>query len=174
MATAIAPIKKWKVQHEMIVHLHIAGYPAAAIAEKLGVTPVRVSQVLCDPQAKQIIRGVKNNLRQTLMDSVDDELVLLAEESVKRIGETLRYEDFSLGSDAKKHQDNLAMGVLKGVGFLPGEQEGIGKAVQKSLEPALAARLISALEASNEAEQIRQGTAETEIMEAEVVEISHD
>ena len=165
MSTALAPIKKWKILHEMIVHLHIAQYSNEAIAEKLDVTPVRVSQVLSDPQAKQIIRAVRNNLRQTLMDGVEGELVLLADESVKRIGETLRYDEFMLGSDAKKHQDSLAMGVLKGVGFLPGEQEN-GKGTEKKLSPALAERLITALEASNDVEKLRN----QEVLEAEIVE----
>jgi hypothetical protein len=55
------------------------------------------------------------------------------------------------------------MGVLKGTGFLSGEQEG--KKEDKKLSPALAERLLSALEASNDVERLRN----TDAIEAEVV-----
>ena len=165
MSTTLAPIKKWSTKHEMVVHLHVAQYSNTAIAEKMGITPVRVSQILADPQAKQIIRAVQANLRKQMETSVEDRLVLLADESVNRIADTITFRDFPLGSDAKKHQDNIAMGVLKGVGFLPGAKEGEGEP-EKKLPQALAERLLLALDASNEASRIQN----QEVMEAELVE----
>lgn len=165
MSTALAPIKKWTTRHEMVVHLHIAQYSNTDIAEKMKITPVRVSQILSDPQAKQIVRAVQKNLRKQMEDSIEDRLLVLADEGVARIEETITHRDFVLGTDAKKHQDRLSFDVVKGLGFLPGDKEG-ERVAEKKLPAALAERLVTALEASNAASRAQN----QEIMEAEVVE----
>lgn len=164
-------IRKWRPKYEMIVQLSITGMSNKALAEKFNLHEVRISQILNSPQAKLIQARTVALVKEIMLESVQDDLASLAVESVRRIGQTLRYEDFVLGTDAKKHQDNLALGVLKGTGFLNGESNEDDKKKPAPLTESLMARLTAALEKSNEAAEI-QNQAKSEPIEAnyEVVE----
>ena len=164
---ALEPIKNWKTKYEQIVALSmIPGWTNVRIAERFGMTPVRVSQILNDPHAKAIVRATNLKLREKIAEDIHGKLLELSKTSVDRISETLEHTDFVLGSDAKKHQDNLGLQLLKGVGFLPGardaEDENKGPT---GLPVALAERLTAALERSNEAERLNAQP----IVEAKVV-----
>ena len=166
---AVPAIKNWKVQHDTVVSLHISGYSNKKIAVATGLTEVRVSQVINDPLAKDIIRGVQKSLRMKMEEDIGDKLIVLAEEGAARIGETIEAE-FLLGSDQKKHQDNVSIQVLKGTGFLSREFALGETASRPPLDEMLAERLVTALEKSNEA--ARGGEIISEAIEVpfEVVE----
>lgn len=171
MSNGLEPIKNWSMKHEMIVHLHIGQWSNKAIAEHVGMSEVRVSQVLNDQHAKAIIRATRLRLRKQMEENIEDRLVRAAEKSIERVEETLD-AGFELGSDAKKHQDNISMGILKGVGFFPGARDDDGRDQRPSLSGSLAERLITALDKSNEAAQLHSGKLKDGVIEveAEVVE----
>jgi predicted transcriptional regulator len=160
-------IKKWTVRHEMIVSLHIAGNSNKRIAAAMGITPERVSQVLSDGNAKALIAQVQKAMRLKMEEEIEDKLIVLAAESVDRLGETITHE-FLPGTDEKAHQDRMAEKVLKGTGFLSKDvPEGRGR-MHEALTPALAERLAAALEKADTAIEMRETAHEVPF--AEVVE----
>lgn len=152
---SLAPIKKWTPRHEMVVSLHISGWSNLKIAEHFRITPVRVSQILCDPQAKALVRQANKTLRDKMKDDISDRLLTLAEGSVKNLEETIE-ASFLVGSDSKEHQDNVSLKILRGTGFLIGDKQEDASKTKNPLTETLAERLITALENSNEAERLNR------------------
>lgn len=169
MSTSTAVIVNWSIIHEQIVALHIAGKLNKEIALIVDRTPERVSQVLNSDRAKEIIQRVRLNMRERMREEIETRLVVLAEESVGRLEETVEAE-FLLGSKAKEHQDSVAIQVLKGTGFLSKDFSADGETKRPPLNNQQAERLIHALEKANRAEEIAHtyDLAPAEIVEAEV------
>jgi hypothetical protein len=113
----LAPIKTWKAQHDAVIAMHLSGKKNIAIADELDLTPVRVSQIINDPQGQRIIEDAKKVFKLRLQEELGDRMLVLAELGSKRLLETMD-EEFVPGSDAKKHQDNKAVDILRGTGFL--------------------------------------------------------
>ncbi len=153
-----APIKRWSPKHELVVHLSISTMGVEEIAEVTGYTPARILQIRADPQAILIQEAVIARMRAKMMEDIENGLVILADHAVKRIAETITFTDFVPGSDAKKHQDNLSLGLLKGVGLLGsnGQNGAKGDTPESPLNEALSNRIVTALEESNKAAKIRQ------------------
>ena len=167
MAKGFAPIKRWSPKHELVVSLSIGTMSIDAISKETGYSSVRVAQILDDPQAHRIKQEVIARIKARMMENIDDGLAVLSEEAVKRLAQTINYDEFVLGSDAKKHQDNLSLGLLKGVGFLNGDNyRGSEDSSKSPLNERLSKQLIDALEDSTRAENLRQGKKEV-IKEAE-------
>lgn len=157
MSSQVAAIQRWTPRHELVVQLSIRGLSADEVAKKTKYTPIRISQILSDPQARRIVNDVIIRIRNKMEEDVENHLALLVEHAVKRLATTIKFEDFVLGSDAKKHQDNLCLAFLKGVGILTGaSQNGDGEVQEPPLNKALSTRLIEALEESNKADEIRR------------------
>ncbi len=113
--------------------------------------------VLLSDQAVAMLTEVVGRMREKMKEDIEGRLIHLVDDAVSRLAETLSYKDFVVGSDGKKHQDNIALGFLKGVGM--GIQQGgngVGEKAQAPLNEVLSERLINALEASNKADEIRQ------------------
>lgn len=146
----LAPIKKWKVEHERVVHLHIMGWGNEEIGEEVGYTKVRVSQILQDPKAAEIINEVRTAMRKRLKAEIKEGLSHLAAKSVDRLKETMD-QDFQPGSPPKHHQDKIGIDLLKGTGWLDQEREDSGADTRPPLDPELSERLVSALEFANKA-----------------------
>jgi hypothetical protein len=163
----LAPIKRWSPKHDMIVHLHVGLKSNKEIADLVGMSEVRVGQVLRDPSATKIIGRVQEEIRDKMTDSVEEELLAISIKAVKNIRETIELEGLVHGSEFKKHQDRLSYDVLKGVGFLPGDRDG-KVAERPPLNEILAERLVSALEKSNAVAEIH--TAKEAAKEVEVKE----
>lgn len=164
--SSLAPIVNWSPTHEYVVSLHIMGNSNKRIATAVGLSEVRVSQILHDPEAQKLIHRAKLSMRQKMSEDIEGRLVVAAEASVGRIEETLDAE-FIPGSDGKKHQDGVALSILKGTGFLSKDFSGEGEAKRPPISSSQAERLISAMEKANEARQLAH---EQEILEAEIVE----
>jgi hypothetical protein len=135
----------------------MAGWPVEDIAIQSGYSKVRVSQILGDPKAKLVIAESVERLRRRMVEEVEGEIIDLSKEALKRIGETIRHEDFLLGEDAKKHQDTLSLNFLRGAGILNGMEAGAKEQGRQSpIDPALSVRLVKALEESNKADRLRE------------------
>jgi Mor family transcriptional regulator len=150
-------IVKWTVEHEKIVAMHICQWSNEDIAEHFNLSKVQIYKVISDPQARKIINEAAMKIRSRMLDSLDEGMASLAVTAMKRISETLNFSDFVLGSDAKKHQDRLALDVIKVV------QGSISRSEEeaKPLNEKLSKRLIEALEDSNAAnELIKEGEFE--------------
>ena len=153
--SVLAPIRNWKIIHESIVHLHMTGWSneriALFVSQKMGkkISVTRISQVLQDPHAKLIIAETRKKMREKMGEDITGELTELAEESVKRLGETIHMQ-FMPGSDQKKHQDNVALALTKG--FLPGNQEE-GFQKESRVPVSLVSKLMDALTKTSDAER---------------------
>ena len=169
MAKTVPPIKRWSPKHELVVQLSIGTMSQEAIAEHTGFTLSRIRQIVADPQARKIVDEFLQHMRAKAFESIEGGLIELTEHAVKRIAQTLTYEDFVLGTDAKKHQDNLSLGLLKGAGFLgvaASNREESGD-LRTPLNEALSTRLIEAVEAAQKAEDTWRGKKEIVVKDAD-------
>lgn len=166
--SSAAPIQKWAPHHERIVRLHIAGMENKEIADVVGLTDVRISQVLNDPHAQRLIRQAILNIRRRAEEDIETGLVLMAEKAKDRLRETIDAE-FLLGSKAKKHQDDVALSLLKGTGFLSKDFGGPSTEAGERLDKALVEKLTDALEKSNRVVEEAQDVVEAdfELVEGE-------
>ena len=163
------PIKRWTPKHELVVQLSIGTMSQEDIREHTGFTLSRISQILSDPQAKKIVDEFLQHMRAKAFENIEGGLIELTEHAVKRIAQTLTYEDFVLGTDAKKHQDNLSLGLLKGLGFLgvgASSREG-SEDLRTPLNETNSIRLIEAVEAANKAEDTWRGKKEIVVEDAD-------
>ena len=165
---SLAPIKRWTVEHERIVAMHIGGMDNKEIArissKTKKISEVRVSQIISDPQARKTIYEAIMKVRSQMMENLDGGLAVLADLGLKRIKETMDWE-FVPGSNGKHHQDRLALDIIK---LLKGD--GIQGEEAPPLNEELFNRLTEALEDSNAAEGlIREATyvEVTEVVEDE-------
>lgn len=164
----MAPIVKWTPRNDFIVHLHITMHSDEEIAERVGVTPQRVNQILNDPTAKGHIRDAQERLRAKLSQEVADGLAAICVKALDNIRTTIELEGLAHGSDFKKHQDKMSLEVLKGQGFLSKEKE---RDEATELPADLVKRLSHALEKSVEATEYLQSK---EIVVEEESETVHE
>lgn len=155
---SLAPIAKWSVEHEEIVALHIGRWSNEDIAKKMGKTPVRISQILSDPKARELINAAGLRIRTLMMENLEEGLAVLAVKGMARIAETLNIE-FVPGTDAKKHQDRLALDLIK---LVKGDENQVGDA--PPLDADMSKRLIEALEDATAADRLIE-EAQFEIVE---------
>lgn len=158
--TTLAPIARWTVEHERIVALHIGNWSNEKIARHIKKSSVRVSQVLSDPQALRIINEAILGIRDRAMENLRTGIAELAITGLKRMKETIDFPDFVLGSDAKKHQDRLALDLAKLV--YSGREDAVEEV--PVLDAALSERLIKALEDSNAVDELIE-EAQFEVVE---------
>lgn len=149
---SVPAIQNWKPKHTQIVFQSISGVTNKALAKQHNYTEVRISQILNDPQAAVIRRDIEKSLRRKMEEDIENKLVILAEKSVRRLDETLA-TDFTPGSKAKNQQDNVAVSVLKGTGFLSKDFSRNESSDRPPLNERLAERLVTALEESNTARE---------------------
>lgn len=150
--------------HDYMLLLHMAGRTNVEVAETLGVTPTRVSQVLRSDWAKKRIEHLQQNVQQNLMGSIDAQLTSLAHRSLENIRKTVE-APISVLHPMKKHQDKIGMELLQGVGFLRGaDRDDNGKL---TFGEDAAARLSKAIERANNIRAKREN--EVEVQEAVVV-----
>lgn len=163
----LAPIVKWTPLHENVVHLHCCTWPNEKIADKLEITPQRVSQILSDPKAQAIIKAVIMRQRDMMMGEVGDGLLALAHKGIKRIAETID-EDTEVGTRAKVHQDRMSLELVKLVSTNKEEEKK-----ERSLSESLAKRLVAALEKTNEVDEYHGRVVEGEVEIEEEEELIH-
>lgn len=161
---ASAAIQKWKPIHENVVQLHISGMKNKRIAKLCGLTKERVSQILCDPQARVIIRQRNLRVREELAKEMDGRLLILSERSVERLEETMDVAE-QTGTDAKKHQDNVALKILQGRGFLTRTVDESRTRERQPIEASLLERLTSAMEKANKAREMHEDDEEVPLAE---------
>lgn len=157
----LAPIKNWKPWMTKIVILHMAGMGNEAIAAQFPskkdpnkfLSKERVSQIINDEQGQQMIRGMNAQVKRSMEENLEEGMLSLAEKSMKRLEETIGAE-FNLTSDQKKHQDHVALSLVKN--FISGEKEN-AKTNQAPVSEQLAERFITALEKANEARGLSSG-----------------
>ena len=167
----LAPIKNWKPWHEMTVALHIMQWSNADIAKRVKKTIVHVSNVLNDPKSRAVIKATGERFRKKLAGDIDEGLLDLSAHAMKRIEETIETEGLLVGTDAKKHQDNLSMTLLKGVGFLPGAVQEDGDRNKTPIDSGLIKAFTEALKKSNKASEIQEKRKEENEILVEPAEV---
>ena len=182
--SVVAPIKKWKPKHDLVVQLHIACYSNDEIATMTKFSSVRVGQILGDPKAKNMIRAAQERLREKLSKEIDEGLVAICAKAVQNIRETIEIDGLTAGTDFKRHQDKISLEVLKGRGFLS-KDGGDSKTRNETLPLDLLSKVNEALMKSEEvtaymqereekeqANEIMVGDDEVEIPEGKFVLVS--
>jgi hypothetical protein len=106
-----------------------------------------------------------------LSEDVEDGLASLCVRALDIVRETLEVEGLGIGSDFKKHQDNMALSVLKGRGYL-GKDAANNQGTKESIPEELAKRIAHALEKSNEAAEYAR--SENEIVVEESIAASRE
>lgn len=159
----------WKPEYSLVCQLKATGqWSNEKIAEYFGRTQAWVSQILNTRQGKAELEAIRERMVRAFEESVQGRIARILDVGVDKLAVTVD-EDFIPGSDAKKHQDNVILTVLKGTGYLAGEREGDGKkGPEGNLTPRLASRLVAALEKSNEADEIYKNS-QSEVQEGEFV-----
>lgn len=159
-----APTQKWGPKHDQVVFLHCLGYDNILIAAELGIGKMYVSKLLRDPQAQRKILEFRKKTQKNLIEGVEGRLLRLADESVKRLEETMG-EQFELGTRAKEHQDKTALSLLRGTGFL--KSEVVKEKQVDSLTTEQANLLQSAI---NKSMQFREAEVVDAVFSVEAVE----
>lgn len=81
--------KVWHPVYEEIVLLSALGYSNLDIAADKGLTPVHISNILCTPQAKMIMRLVIGQYEKKRELTIDQRLNAIAEKAVGRVEEVI-------------------------------------------------------------------------------------
>jgi hypothetical protein len=165
-SSSLTPIAKWTVEHEQIVALHIGRWSNEKIAKHFDKSSARISQILSDPQALGIIKEVSLRIRARMIEALEEGLADLAIKGMHQIAKTINFDDFVLGSDAKKHQDRLSLDLIK---LVQGENSSTENV--PPLDTALSKKLIAAIEESNNADRL---AANELIREAQFTEVTSD
>jgi hypothetical protein len=157
-------IKKWSPKHDAVIGMHLARKSNIEIAESTGYQVVRVSQIINDPTGQKLIREAQKAIRLQVQENIGDRVLIMAETGSKRLMETIEAE-FTPGSEAKKHQDNKVIDILKGTGFLSSDFRDADKAVA-NVSNDVAKKLTDAIHKASQAERYKEDipTADFEII----------
>lgn len=160
MPDYIPDIVRFKPVHAQMCLMHIGGMQNQEIAEVLGYSPVRISQVLNDPKSQAFIEKKQKALQKRTVISMADKLSHLAEKSLDNLKQTVD-TPVKVGSRAKSHQDHVAFKLLDRVGY--GPQSTVkhdGPALTLSAEGEQ--RLLQALEKADRAREIYDDAEDAE------------
>jgi hypothetical protein len=147
MSTASALVAEdWSEQQEAIALLYAKGSEIDVIASALGLPKAVVASVLEDPRAIQTVQYFRAEVAKVLGEKVAPKLEALAFRAAQRIEETLDHT-FVAGSQAKHHQDRLAMKLLEGKGFLKAQEGETGETITRRDLEKFEASMRKALEA---------------------------
>lgn len=151
-------LESWQPQnfhtrHKHIVMLHVAGMRNCDIAEQLGYTESRVSQILTDPRAKEMVARMSTEFIEQLTIETQDRIQGAALEAFEKVLYLMRH------AESERIQQVSAFDILDRAGFKPKEQQISAKLV---IEGSDVKRLIAALQESKsepEALEMVQDTA---------------
>jgi len=163
------PAQDWPLRNDQIVLLVLSGASQAAAGRTFDISRQAVGKILNDPRAKDIIRQARQKLHDRILESMDDQLDLASKLSLVKLKQTLD-ADISPYHKAKSNQDRVALKILAGRGFLPGDSRTEEGGLLMSGDQF--AKLVSAMSKSDQAKQIDPFKVEENeiIVEAEVVE----
>lgn len=165
----------WSARNDHIVLLYeLAGLTQKEIGDRFGLSPQTISGIINDPRAAEIKETARKELRQRILNTVEDELTAMQKLSVKVLKKTLE-ADISPIHGAKPNQDRVALDLLKGMGFLSKEQERDGGGLTMTNEQF--ERFMEGIQKSDEAAQVdpfsvREAEWEPEEPEGEVENVS--
>jgi hypothetical protein len=146
--------KKWSTKYEEIVLLDLMGMKGYEIAEKVGMTPQHVYNILATDEAIAIQKAMVGKVRQKSFN-ITEELGEIQELTVKRLKSCLKDDDtFKTG--------RLGF-IAKGIDVMKGLGEHLKNAPttvvnqQFAIPPSVADRFLIGLEKADEARKLRSG-----------------
>ena len=143
---ALQTLDKWTLEHETAVFLSLSGRTIASISEELGRCKEFVSHAINSPQGRDLKEEFIKKIRERAIDLVSDKVVSLTNRALEQLAKTLDCDDFLLTSSHKRHQDRMAINLLRiSVGML----EEKTKPDAAPLDNVMSRKLIEALEKSN-------------------------
>lgn len=89
-------LKKWTVDHEMILLMHVSGKTNKAIAESLDKTEAHVGNVLACKIGQEKLGEIKNRLRDGVVGNIEQKLAAIMEKSVDRVYEFIHNDKQAL------------------------------------------------------------------------------
>ena len=143
---SLQTIDKWTLEHETAVFLALSGRTLVAISEEIGRSKDFVANAVNSPQGRELKEEFIKKIRERSIVLVSDKVVALTNVALDKLAETLECDDFLLTSSHKRHQDRMAISLLRiSVGML----EERAKPDAAPLDNAMSRKLIEALERSN-------------------------
>ena len=137
------------------------------ICKELGRSNDFVSHAINSPQGRELKEEFIKKIRERSIALVSDKVVSLTNLALEQLEKTLECEDFLLTSSHKRHQDRMAISLLRiSVGML----EERAKPDAAPLDNAMSRKLIEALEKSNKVFENGRGDGSL-VQEAEFVEV---
>lgn len=106
--------KKWKPLYTEIVALYAAGQSHEEIATAKGITKQTVSNVVCTPQAKLILRQISDKLIKASENTIESNLSIAAAKAAERIRDYIANDD--LYTNAPGPMVDRSMRILAKVG----------------------------------------------------------
>jgi len=155
--------KKWTTQYEEIVLMDLAGMKGYEIAEKVGLTPQHVYNILGCDEAIAIQKAMVGRVRKKTFN-MTEVLGEIQELTVKRLKDCLVDDDTfktsRLGFIAK------GIDVMKGIGEHLKNAPNTVVNQQFQIPPSVADRFLKGLEKADEARALRSGR-EVGVVESE-------
>ena len=146
--------KRWQPEYEKMVALSCLGMSNVMIAERLGYTPVHVSNVLNLQEAEDLRTMILGKMREKALTDIPNTLTEIAEKSVARLRSIVENDD--LFEKAPFAVVDRGIEIIKGLGHLKhggnGSPINIDKAVF-ALSQEHADALTAGLKKSNEVKQ---------------------
>ena len=163
---SLQTLDKWTLEHETAVFLSLSGRTIASISDELGRSKDFVSHAINSPQGRDLKEDFIKKIRERAIDLVSDKVVSLTNVALEQLSKTLECDDFLLTSSHKRHQDRMAINLLRiSVGML----EEKTKPDAAPLDNVMSSKLIKALERANLVFENGRGDGSV-IHEAEFVE----
>ena len=160
-------LDRWTLEHETAVFLHLSGRTMVYICNELGRSNDFVSHAINSPQGRELKEEFIKKIRERSIALVSDKVVSLTNRALEQLAKTLDCDDFILTSSHKRHQDRMAISLLRiSVGML----EERAKPDAAPLDNAMSRKLIEALEKSNKVFETGRGDGSL-VQEAEFVEV---
>ena len=139
-------LDRWTLEHETAVFLSLHGRTIVFISEELGRSKEFVSHAINSPQGRELKEEFIKKIRERSIALVSDKVVDLTNRALEQLEKTLDCDDFLITSSHKRHQDRMAINLLRiSVGML----EERAKPDAAPLDNVMSRKLIEALEKSN-------------------------
>jgi len=146
--------KKWTVEYEQIVLMDLMGLKGYEIAEKVGITPQHVYNILATDEAIAIQKAMIGRVRKKSFN-ITEELTEIQELTVQRLKNCLKddetFKTSRLGFIGK------GIDVMKGIGEHLKNAPSVQVNQQFTIPPSIADRFLLGLEKADEARRLRAG-----------------
>ena len=144
---------KYKPRQEQVIALHLAGLKNNEICEVLDYSASRVSILLTDDRAQQVIAQTRGELLRDMSREVKDVIVSHSLEAIEKV------VDLMHNAESEKVQQTSAFDILDRAGFKPKEVSLSAKLVIETDDAALITEALKEISTPPEALEMVQDSS---------------